>query len=1118
MCVASSVVIAQSADTTFNSPKPEAGRRQAVAPLETPIALRLDSVSVQQALDAIARQARLRISYKPEALPQQRRVTLRTNRILAKDAFAQVLKGLNFEIRAVDDSNFVLVKRDADQKASSDVDAEQGRGTLRGTVVDSATGRGIGGVTVNVVGTKSSTITQIDGTFTLTNIPSGDRSISYKLFGYRAVTKTTTVAEGTSAVARVAMAPVATQLSGVVTTATGLQRKVEVGNDITTISVPEVLKNYPVTSMTDLLATRVPGLVATSVSGQPGAPTRIRIHGISTLSGSNDPIIILDGVQIRSRREQGTDNMNDRINSLGVGFSLSPLNQIDPNSVETVEVLKGPSAVALYGSDAGNGVIVITTKKGVAGPVTWGLSGSWGFQTMPGKWPQNYYAWGTISSYNVPTECPSYSWPDKSCIYDSTEVYQILNNPATTIFGRGNEQRYSANVNGGVRTIRYSFTVSSGSILGLAKLPDQDVQLLRAAGSVVPGWLHRPQESNDQSGTGTLFIEAGTSTDVTFTTQLQRTANRNTPLSGAISSASTFPPAIPAYENGELVSTGSGLLQVIPNFRERQWTNGISMKNIVNVNVRLPRQMLATFTGGLDRSTEEARSFMLTGSCFTVVDQWCENDGMERTNKNTNTTANLKWNLSAPLMQRSLVSVRASVGSDYVQALKDGLSTEARGLPLGATNGFSALTKSFSGANDERRTMGAYAEVVIGLANRIWLPLAVRMDAGNTLGGSIRPKLPKLGVSYLISEQPLYQRLPIVNMIPELRVRAAYGISGRQPSAGAATRSYSQNGIDWDGQMVNTVWIATLGNPRLRPERIQDIDYGFDADLFNGGRGRLSVSTTWTRKYTKDLLSSSTLPSSVGGGFGQTINLGDLRNTVFDGSVEGLLNGQLFTWNPAIRFTRLRNKLVRVAEEQMVTSVTDVQGSVFEAVREGYPVYSRWARPIVGYADIDHNGILTGSEVVLGDSAVYIGAPYPNFTMSIDNRVTLLSQFTVSGILTYENGMTQLQDSRLYDRVKNDPNLSLHDQAYGLYSDLARVQTVSSLRLQSVQINYILPQRFVRRLLPSRSMTLSLQGTNLGLWTNYTGKDPNVGASNETIHDRGQLPTPRVWGISMRIN
>src|SRR5581483_1560104 len=166
------------------------------------------------------------------------------------------------------------------------------------------------------------------------------------------------------------------RLQQIVTTATGPQRRLQVANDITTINVDSVMQTAPVRSVTDLLETRVPGLEVEHTSGNPGDPARIRLRGLSSITRNNDPIVVLDGVRI-DVSESGNQNLA-RSSPLSPNFGSytapSRLDQIDPASIETIDVFKGPRAAALYGPDAANGVIVITTKKARPGPPHWSYS------------------------------------------------------------------------------------------------------------------------------------------------------------------------------------------------------------------------------------------------------------------------------------------------------------------------------------------------------------------------------------------------------------------------------------------------------------------------------------------------------------------------------------------------------------------------------------------------------------------------------------------------------------------------------------------------------------------------------------------------------------------------
>ncbi len=1071
------------------------------------IRLVMKSSTIGSILLALGKEVNQPVMFNDKDPRFAQRMSVQITEVNVMNAFATVLKGTGLVAVLGPDGRTIVVS--AVKEKTKPIESK-GVGRVIGRVVDSVSKKGVAGATITLVGTSLRTVTNELGRFVLADVPVGEQSVSIRLFGYKAVERAVTVPDSGQVTVNVMLLPVAATLSEVVTTITGEQRKIEVGNDITTIKVDSVIQKYPVATMSELLATRVPGLYAARTSGQPGAPTRIRIRGVSSLNTSNEPVIVIDGVQVRSEDSQ--------VENRGAGFAFSPLDQIDLNSVETVEVLKGPSAVALYGSDAANGVIVITTKRGQAGQARWTFAGSWGAQTMPGSWPVNYFGWGTART-GAPNQCTHDSFADYGCSVDSVSVYQILNNSATTVFGQGAEQRYSAGVSGGSRTLTYAFTLSSNQILGLVKLPDEDIRVLKDDGQRIPNWQRRPQAADNQSGTATIGMELGRSTTMTFTSALARTAARSTPLSGAIATAATFAPGKIEYDvNGVPLPAGSGLLQSIRNFRERQYQSQLSSRYAVDIRSNTYRRITVTGTAGVDiASGSDTRTFA-HGDCYMQGTGFCSDSGFFNVGHMSQLRSNLKLNLSAPLIQSYLMTIQSSIGGEYTLGSNRRFDSEASNIMVGATSGTDATRKNFTDTRGETKAAGMYLEFRIGIADRFWLPLAIRSDAGSTFGGNVRPTFPKLGFSYLISDQPLFQSIPLVGRLSNLRLRAAYGVAGKQPGIADKVRTYRESDVLTDGRQVTIARLNSIGNPDLRPERSKEFEWGIDTDILEGSRGSISLIATWARKYTSDLVVDDKLPPSVNGGGRQVKNLGDVINTGAEFSVTGLLNTKLVTWSPRLGLTRSSNKIVRINSESENFTNIFINDDVFERNKIGYPLFARWAVPLVGYWDRNDDGFITEREVSYADSAVYIGAPYPKFTMDIGNEITLLSRIAVAGILRYENGLNQVREKETYGRVENDPTASLREQAYGLYTVLTRTQTVSTLRFESFQVSFFLPQSFTRSVIGRRTATLALGGKNLGLWTDYRGKDPNVGAVGERIIDNGVLPTPRVWSLSMRIN
>ena len=311
------------------------------------VSLNVRDALVQDVLDDAASQAGLKLIFAQSVVSDVPRVTLRVTDVPVSSAFGRILLGINLRVVITPNGVASLVRQGDVAQIQADT------GSIQGTIVDSATKQGIARVTVTVTGTRLSAVTAADGSFLLHSVPSGGHTLTAKLLGYRAKVTDVTVGSDEPASVRIVLAPTATLLTGVVTTATGTQRRLDVGNDITKLDVDSLRQRAPITSVTDLLDGNVPGLVVQRGGGAPGSPARVRIRGVGSINATNDPIVILNGVR---RYSNQTNKPSDT--------EYSVLDNIDINSIATIEVLKGPSASALYGSDAANGVIVITTKRG----------------------------------------------------------------------------------------------------------------------------------------------------------------------------------------------------------------------------------------------------------------------------------------------------------------------------------------------------------------------------------------------------------------------------------------------------------------------------------------------------------------------------------------------------------------------------------------------------------------------------------------------------------------------------------------------------------------------------------------------------------------------------------
>src|SRR5256714_4246352 len=261
------------------------------------------------------------------------------------------------------------------------------QGTVAGRVTDRSNRRPVAAGAVLMVATSLQARTSREGRYSITNVPPGTYQVQVRFIGYATATQPVTVTAGQSATLDFALTPAAVPLDVVVVSATGAEQlKRELGNNVGTIDAAKLTQEAAPVSAADLLNSRVPGVEVMQSGGTTGTGSRIRIRGPTSLSLRNEPIIVVDGVRI--------DNVANADGGLGASGGQAPsrLSDLNPEDWESVEVVKGPSAAALYGTDAANGVIQIRTKQGRPGPTKWTAFSEAGTLNDHADWPTNYFA------------------------------------------------------------------------------------------------------------------------------------------------------------------------------------------------------------------------------------------------------------------------------------------------------------------------------------------------------------------------------------------------------------------------------------------------------------------------------------------------------------------------------------------------------------------------------------------------------------------------------------------------------------------------------------------------------------------------------------------------------
>lgn len=1098
-------------------------------------------ISRRHAIYLLAKGAKVVIQYRVPLIDAFRdSVDLHVTNMPLGIALEQVLTGTN--LRVVPDGTTQLTIVASGFTRDSVVNG----GTVSGRVVDSSSGKGMAGAIIAVQGTKLSATSSDSGRFTLHGVPLGDRVLTVRLFGHRLVAKEVTVTEHDPAVVRVTMVSVPNVLSGVVTTATGVQRKLEVGNDITTLNVDSLQRVAPITSVTDLLESRVPGVTVQRTSGVPGAPARIRLRGVGSISRNNDPIVIVDGVRVYAQQSdpRNTDTLGRT--RIGTYATPSPLDQIDPNTIETIEVLKGPSASAMYGSDAGNGVIVITTKHGRAGPTHLAMTLDQGLSFQPGDYPVGTYRFGHRYS-GVTQLCPL---AVLGCTVDSVVTFQALNDPKFAVTtGHGNTQRLSSTVSGGVSGLAYSLSGSVARYTGQFKLPDIEAERFTAFhGFAPPEWMKHPDHYTTANGTSALDLPIsagqGRSGTVSLTSSLFKSDQQQSSLQTAIR----------ALEGIYVDTTQLGAQPLISEFYERVNNGSVNFTNALSVRWPVATWLPLTITGGMNLMNTTAQT--LTPRDYKMDADSVGYFGLDRGNAVTytldaNTNIQSRWATTA-------------LGFNFVNASINDLASKWRGLAVGVNS-----PSSFTGLAAEEdsvwstetstgnSTYGWFLAPTLNVHSRFFVTPGLRLDGGSASGGHVSTSVggqsirglsgfPKMDFSWLaVDPSDVGSKRGVRSVVSLLRFRGAFGTAGRQPDPADQLRLFAQSQVPQVGSQPgsNILQVQTLGNTRLRPERSREVETGVDAELW---QGRIVLGVTSARKTTSDAIIPLPIAPSVSGQRQTTIqsNIGAIRNTDLELSAQALVfQRPSMQWDVSAVLTRSSNVVVRLNPGP--TPVPNANGSdVASRIVPGYPINGSWAYPILGYADNNSDGIIEAEEVLIGDSLRYVGQPQPDYQLTFNTNAAVLNgRLSVHTTLAYQHGITQfnqvggtagnacgaywcaLSGVQLFG---NDPTASLGQQAAfaALVSDnpiyanpttvYGLVQIVNTLRWQDLSLNYVAPMSFAR-LFRARQLTIALQGSNLALRTNYHGKDPNVNgfSSGEGIIDSGQLPQPRTFDLKV---
>jgi TonB-linked SusC/RagA family outer membrane protein len=899
--------------------------------------------------------------------------------------------------------------------------------------------------------------------------------VEARAIGYAATPVRVTVRAGTTT-QNIVMPTKAVQLDQMVVSGTaGRQEKRAQAAAIGQIDASKLVEVAPVTNLANMLQARTPGMVLRNQSGTSGTSSQIRIRGVSSITQSNDPLVYVDGVRVDGGTRQ----------AYGVGNQQgTALNDIKIEDIESIDVVKGPAAATLYGSDAAAGVINIITKKGRVGA-------------------------GFVQSFNVEygNIDPAFTPPDNygqcttAAIANVTAYPACTGKPANTILTDSPLARDAAFGNGRTRNLNYSLSGGGQNYSSYLSLG------ANGEWGIVPNSFYgqiNSRASFNYAIRDNLRMDFGFGM-IRVQTDLPRNDND---IYGYLGGGMLGDPrTIGARKDGWYAQRQT---EATAGYENSDKTTRFQPRGAVEYQ---PFSWFRNkFTVGADMQRQEAMFF------------WAKNDQGWWDNAPQNTgqvgdtrgvddrfTIDYLGTLTKNLPKEMRVDL--SIGSQAIARRTDATNVTGQGLVNNDVRSVNAAATLLNGgqSSSESRQIGVFTQADVSWRERLYLQLGIRQDQGSSFGTDSKPFLsPKVGLAYVISDENFFQRatsfLPS-GAITQLKLRTSYGVSGRQPTSGARSTFNPATNLIAPGTLAVGVRPSTTGNPDIRPEKSQEWEAGFESGFIND---RLGLELTYFRKKGIDQILALPVPGSLGAN-GPSVNVGSLLNQ----GLEIAADARVLTMSNVALSLRgtvatLKNKLL------------DLGGVPQSATRKvGFPLNGQWDYRIDSIS-------VPLNKVYVSDSLEFAGngTLYPGWSTALSGTLTLFKNFSFYAQIDGQgdnmvfDGTTEFRDRQFgisdvavlgakafgtkEDGTATDAAVDAYMRRFGPFytksgTALSRgsvsgayLQSGQFFKLREASMSYRLPQNWAQRYAHATSASVGITFKNLKTWTDFTGFDPET--------------------------
>jgi len=1077
-----------------------------------PLTVKVNNASLETVFRIIRQQSDYLFIFRDENMSKaSTKVTLQIEKATIQQVMDKCLQGSGLSYRIVDKTVILVPK----EEGVSSLQAEQI--TITGTVKDAANGDALPGVTISVKGTAVGAITDANGHFEMRGITPPATLV----FSYVGFTPQQIEVNGHKTLS-VLLQRESRAMQQVVVIGYGTQKKTELTGAISTFK-PNDLNARPVLGPDQMLQGRMAGVSVSAASGTPGGAVRVSVRGIGSLSASNEPLYVIDGVPV----------MPHNAAMFNFGENMNPLSELNPNDIESIDVLKDAASAAIYGSRATNGVILITTKSGKKGKGQVSVNAYMSMQEVPNMnkikmaSPDQYVEVANegIDNYNNQY---GYTPGNSKFIPYIYNPYPGL--PATNWMNLVLRKAYTKSIDvaasGGSE--KSTYYISGG--------------YLNQQGTIITNGLEKYMARINVTSEPVSWLRTGANISLTY--------SKNNRVPGSNLGSTIMGRSLPQRPfDRPYKPDGSYYVGGTPDLVYHNPLQILNEEVAYLENYRVLGNLFAEakLAKGLTAKTSVGTDLIYTHDYVYYNQNHPYGTGNGRNIDDRRLLSNI-------LIENTLSYTKAFgklktewlAGQSFQRSMTSNSAIDGNGFPAPS---FDVLAAAAVINNASTNLYGNAMESYFGRGNFSWnekylLALSMRTDGSSRFSPNNRyGYFPSVSAGWLVSKENFWKASNT-----DLKLRLSYGATGNQEGvSNYAYQSLTGGGYNYDGK--SGIAITGYGNDLLTWEKAKQLDVGFDLSLFNGG---LNVTMDYFRKNTTNLLYN--MPIHGTSGFTSiTSNIGSMLNKGVELGINTNLNLGQVNWSTDFNISFIRNRITSLIGNNELLSIGGNRG-----LKVGEDIGSFWVYKMTGLYQDDKEvpqplydiGVRAGDvkyEDVNGDGNIdindrqIVGSSNPDFYGGWNNTFRYRN-FDLSVFLNYAVGADvyatwRINTERLgqngfntSEKIANDrwtgPGTSntvpraIYNLGYNIYNSSRWLEDGSFLRVRSLSLGYELPGSLLEKVKIKR-LRVYAQADNLLLLTRYSGLDPEVNSDMDPRfmgEDNLILPQPRSFNIGINLN